>query len=138
MDWKTSLIQGKYHLSVAKRMFNGYEKYPDKRFLIGTINESAKATSNLIRAFLLLDRQRGGLEIFRKKTAPKYLDKKVTEDIIKFLEIEKAQKKSPVEFLKQNKIILLIEGKYFILTKERIKEFFESLEKAFRKFPNRI
>ena len=54
-DFNEALINAKYHLAVAERMYSNYTKFEDKRLLIGVINESAKATSNLIKAFLVRD-----------------------------------------------------------------------------------
>ena len=38
-------IEAKYHLAVAERMIKSYSEYPEKRFLVGIINEAARATS---------------------------------------------------------------------------------------------
>jgi len=148
MDWKVDFIEAKYHLAVAKRMMDKYMDYPEKRFLIGVINESAKSASSLIRAFLVYElmntakdthnkiknKKHFGLKYFIK-IAPKYLKTDTLENLIKLLEVEKAQKISPVEFAKDGKIILLINNKYRILTTARIKEFAHSVEYAILSFP---
>jgi len=51
MDSMIYFIEAKYHLAVAERLVEDYEEYPNKRFLIGAIKESAMAVSKLIRAF---------------------------------------------------------------------------------------
>jgi len=138
MNYMKDLMEAKYHLSIAKRMIESYEQYSEKRILVGVINESAKATSSLIRAFLIKEKTKGDFDVFLKKITPKYLDKKTTENITKILEIEKAQKISKIEFAKKNKIILLADGKYRILTLERIKEFVKSINEAISNFPTDI
>ena len=52
-DFNEALINAKYHLAVAERMYLGYGKFADKRFLVGVINELARTVSNLIKAFLI-------------------------------------------------------------------------------------
>ena len=133
--WKGDFIEAKYHLAVAERMMEGYVEYPEKRFLVGVINEAARSVSRLIRAFLIYDGVRGGLDEFLKRVAPKYLDDVTCEHLVKVLEIERAQKESPVEFAKGDKIILLIRGKYRVLTVGRICEFLKSVGDGVKGFP---
>ena len=107
--------------------------------MVGVINESARAVSNLVKAFLIRENLGGrdvkkNIRIFVKVIAPKYLDELTGENLIKVLEIEKAQKTSPIEYVKGDKIILLIGGKYRFLTARRIGEFIESIKTAVRQF----
>ena len=127
MDYMEDFIESKYHLAVAERMLEGYKEYPEKRFLVGVINEGAKAASRLVRAFLIKEGVRGGIEEFLGKVAPKYLDSVTAENLVKMLEVERTQKISRVEFARGNKIIFLIDGKYKILTVSRLSEFVKSL-----------
>jgi len=131
-------IDAKYHLAVAERMMLGYEGYPEKRFLVGIINEAAKAASRLIRAFLIYEKTKGDINTFSKRIAPRYLDKLTHENLMKILEIERAQKISRIEYAKDDKIILLIFGKYRILTASRLQEFISSLKNAVSNFPTDI
>jgi len=139
MDYMSDFIEAKYHLAVAERMLEGYVEYPEKRFLVGVINEGAKAASRLVRAFLIYDGvKHGGLDKFLRVAAGKYLDGITIENLVKILEVERAQKVSPIEFAKGDKIILLIRGKYRVLTVSRIQEFVKSLRVAVSKFPTGI
>ena len=132
-------MNAKYHLAVAERMYSGYGEFPDKRFLIGIINEAARAASNLIKAFLIRE-NRGGkdskrnVKIFMEVVALQYLDELTRENLFKVLEVEKAQKTSPIEYAKGDKIILLIRGKYRFLTAQRIGEFVESVRAGIEQF----
>ncbi len=136
-----SLIDSKYHLSISKRMFETYKDFKDKRFLIGIINEIAKSSSNLIKAFLIYDgikKERNSkkiIKIFMEKVGPKYLNQETIKNILKSLEIQQAQKLSRVEYARKDKIILLINGKYRVLTVKRLKELMESLEIGIKNFP---
>lgn len=134
MSYKEEIIGAKYHMSVCKRMVGLYDEYPEKRVLVGVINEAAKAAGKLVRAFLIFDNTRGSLKTFKKKVAPKYLDYLVTENIIRILNVQNAQKKSPIEFSRGEKIILMIDGKYRILTVDRLKEFVKSIDETISTF----
>jgi hypothetical protein len=139
MDWKADLFEAKYHLATAKRMISSYEQYSEKRFLTGIINEATRATFALIRAFFIYEKtNKTTLDKFLSGIAPKYLDDITIKNIFKLLEIKKARKSSPIEFAKGEKIILLIEGKYRILTATRIKEFVQSVENAIATFPENL
>ncbi len=135
-----SLINAKYHLAVAERMYRSYGEFTDKRFLVGVINELARAVSNLIKAFLIYEGLGGkdvleNMKIFMRVVAPRYLDELTRENLFKILEVEQAQKDSPIEYAKDKKIILLIQGKYRFLTATRIGEFIESVKKSVVEFP---
>ena len=98
MDYMSDFIEAKYHLAVAERMLEGYVEYPEKRFLVGVINEGAKAASRLVRAFLIYDGvKHGGLDKFLRVAAGKYLDGITIENLVKILEVGRAQKVSPIE-----------------------------------------
>ena len=127
-------MEAKYHLAVAERMMASYGEYPEKRFLVGVINEAARAVSRLIRAYLIYDGVRGGMKEFLE-IAPKYLDSATCENLVKVLDVERAQKVSPIEFARGDKIILLIGGRYRFLTAGRIGEFVKSVGVGVGGFP---
>ena len=121
-------------------MYENYKTYEDKRFIVGIINELAKSSSNMIKAYLIIEKDYSSnhlknLKIFSNKVGPKYLNKKIIENILKSLEIQRAQKESPIEFSKEDKIILLINGKYKFLTLKRLEEFINSVEIGILKLP---
>jgi len=131
--WRSEVITAKYHFAVAKRLHENYFEFEEKRFLVGVINELAKAVSGIIRATLLHDK----ISLKKKKNlrkfmevAPNYFEREVITNLLKILEIEKAQKNSPIEFSKNGTIILLIRGKYVFLKLERFKDFVDSVDLA--------
>lgn len=138
MKWNEDFIDAKYHLAVVERMLVSYREIGDKRFLVGIINESAKAVFGIV--FFVTKRERFKVGKWKKrvrfflKVASKYFDKTLVENLIRILEIKKAQEESPVEYAKGDKIILLIRGKYRILTFDRIEEFIESIRQALENF----
>jgi hypothetical protein len=137
--WAEDYISAKYHLAVAERMLKSYGDFEDKRFLVGVINEAARAVSGIIRAYLI----RGGkvrgsapenLKVFLNEVAPKFMDEVTRINLARVLEVQKAHKTSPVEFAKKGDIILLIDGKYRFLTIERIRELLLSVKTAVSRF----
>ena len=136
MDWRSDFMEAKYHLTVANRMMNAYNEYPEKRFLVGIINESAKCAGKLVRSFLILSKTKGDLKTFQNKVGRKYLNEIIIKNISKILEVQEAQKNSPIEFAKKEKIIFLINGEYKILTVNRIEEFLKSIDEGVRIFNN--
>ena len=151
MEWGVDFIEAKYHLSAAKRMRKSYSEYPEKRFLIGTINELSKSVTSLIRAFLIYEQMnsphgkqwmRGnkkypGLKDFLRM-APRYMETTTCKNLIKIFEIKKLHKISPIELMKEEKIILLIYGEYRILTVTRIGEFIDSVGDGILAFPGKF
>jgi hypothetical protein len=136
-EWDEQLILSKYHLSVAQRMFNNFSNYETKRFLSTALNELALSTSSLVNASLIYFHKKNNqripispkarIEIF-KKNGEKTFNKEFVQNTLKIFEIKKAQKNSPIEFLKKDKIILLDNGKYKTLTTKRLNELLTSLE----------
>jgi hypothetical protein len=122
--WDENFVNAKYHLAVAERMLVSYGEVGDKRFLVGVIREAAKSVNFLIR-FAGED---------WKNVFSRCFDEVTCENLFRVLEIERAQRDSPVEYAKGDKIILLIDGKYRILTVDRIREFVRSIGDGIRNF----
>ena len=133
------LYTAKYHNSVVKRMLENYENFPDKRMIIGVINESARVVSNLIMAYLSLEKSLSkdfllNISTFRK-ISKKYFDDETCLSLLKIVEIQKDSKASPVEFKKGEKIIFLIDGKYKILTIDKLKVLTKAINTAIFALP---
>jgi len=128
MGWDENFVNAKYHLAVAERMLGSYGEVGDKRFLIGIIRESAKSVGFLIK-FIGKD---------WKNVFSKYVGEVTCDNLFKVLEVDRAQRDSPIEYTKGDKIILLIEGKYRILTADRIREFVKSVGDCIRVFSGNL
>ncbi|MFH0808389.1 MAG: hypothetical protein V1888_02125 [archaeon] len=137
-EYMEEFYSAKYHLSVAKRMFVIYDEYPEKRILIGVIREGAKAAGKLVRAFLIREGVRGNLKSFVRDVAPKYLDALVIENLVKILEVERAQRISKVEFARRDRILMEVDGNWKVLKIERLKEFVGSIDDIISNFPTDI
>lgn len=137
-DWRTEFYEAKYHLDISKRMLEIYNEYAEKRVLVGVIREAAKAAGKIIRTFLIKEGICGNLKTFTEKIAPKYLDSIATENLIKILEIERDQRTSKVEFVRGNKILLEVGGKWKILETSRLKEIVKTIDNIICNFPTDI
>ena len=141
LDWKEGLINAKYHLRVVERMFESYENFPDKRFLIGIIRELEKAVFNLVLAYLVFGGSKisknikSNSDIFRKDIGLRYLDRTVVDNILMIFKIGKDQRKSPIEYSKEGNLIFLIGGEYKFLRIERLKDLINSVKIGISNFP---
>ena len=138
MDWRTDFYEARWHLDAAVRMLGVYDEYAEKRVLVGVIREAARCAGNLVRAFLIFDNTRGNLETFVGQVAPKYLDAKSSEDLIRILEIERAQRVSRVEFAKKDAILLEVGGEWKVLKISRLRELIDNVNNIVSNFPTDI
>jgi hypothetical protein len=135
MDYRSEFYAARWHLDVAKRMLGTYDEYPEKRILVGVIREGAKTAGKLVRAFLIREGIKGNLDTFTLNVGPKYLDAIIVENLVKILQIEKEQRLAKVEFIKGNKVLLFVDGKWKVLRVSRLKEIVYSFDKAICQFP---
>jgi hypothetical protein len=138
MDYRTDFYEARWHLDVAKRMFKIYDGYKEKRILVGVIREGAKAAGKLVRSFLIFEGVKGNLKTFVERVGPKYLDSVSVENLVKILEVERAQRISRVEFAKGENILMEVGGKWMILKVSRLREFVDSISDIVDNFPTDI
>ena len=122
MDYREEFYAARWHLDVAKRMMVGFDEYGSKRFLIGVIRELAKAAGKLVRAFLIREGTRGNLQTFMNDVAPRYLSEEEICGIVGILNLERDQKLARVEFVRNDKVLLEVEGKWKVLEVSRLRE----------------
>ena len=128
MEWDENFVNAKYHLAVAERMLVSYGEVGDKRFLIGVIREAAKSVSFLID-FVMKDSRGDWRGVFSNSVGDV-----ICENLFRVLDVARAQRDSPIEYAKGDKIILLIDDRYRILTVDRIREFVGSIKKGIEIF----
>lgn len=142
--WDEQLMWAKYHFSVAKRLFENFSNYETKRFLSGCLNEMAMAGTGFVNAFLIYCHVKNGVKIPKKsqhrmkvfeREGRRILGDDIVKNIFDVFKIRKAQKDSPIELLRGNKILLLDNGEYRALTFERIGELVAGLDKGIKNFP---
>jgi len=141
--WDEQLVRSKYHLSVARRLYDNFQNYEGKRFLSSSLTEMARGSACLVNAVLIYSHHKdktripvsakARLEIF-EKAGNKMLGEKWTANILLIFKIKKAQRESPIELLKKDKVLLLDHGEYKALTVKRMEEVLLLLEEAVGKF----
>lgn len=106
----------------------------DKKLLLKILAEINKAVMKNITSILqyeylfkritLFSDPKSNLRTFKEKCAPNY---QISEDEIKILEelfdLAKKHKQSPMEFVRNEKVVILTNGNPDILTLEKVKEF---------------
>ena len=125
-----------------------YMTYPlvkDKRLLLKIISEIKNAVANCISSILqyeylykrisLYKDPKKNLKTFKEKCAPRYdITLEDIKLIIELFEIVEQHKKSPFEFIKDEKIVILSEDmRQKTLTVEKIKEFLAMAKNILRK-----
>ena len=125
---------------IADRMaYVSFSILGESRLFIKILEELYKSTTYLISALLqyeysqknitLYKDPKLNLKVFKEKVALKYLDENELENLIKILLIGKKHQNSEMEFVKNNKFVILINDQYEVLTIERLKEFISLLRK---------
>lgn len=137
--WDEQLMLAKYHLSIAKRLFENFGDYETKKFLSSCVSEMARCCTKLVNAYLIYFYVRDGIRIpgdskRRMKIFRKRGGEDVVENVLKIFEIRRAQKNSPIELLRGDKILLLDNGEYRALTKERLSELLAGLDEGIKGF----
>lgn len=144
--WDENLIWAKYHLSVVERLINEFTIYSEKKFTTAIINELAISSSYLVNAYLIYSKNKYNifispkandrLEMLRKQIKNKVLNNEDYETMIKIINVKKSQKKSPIQYQKNEKTLLLIDGKYITFSNNDFKKLAEKLTTAIKNFPN--
>ena len=117
----------------------------DKKILTKILTETKNAITNCINSILqyeylykkidLCPNPKTNFKTFKAQCAPKYkITKEEINSIIKLFELVEKHKQSTIEFLKNEKVIILSENlKTETITIEKIKEFFNLSKELMRK-----
>lgn len=144
--WDEQLMWSKYHIAVSKRLVENFSNYEEKRFLIAIINELATTATHVINAFLiytkikynvyLSNKANERLETLKKQIKKNTLTEQDYNTLIQIIELKRTQKKSPIQYQKNEKILLLKNEKYIFVSIDTLKNLTEKLEKIIKNFPN--
>lgn len=147
--WKENAEKAKYHFKIADHLaYTTITLLKDNRLMIKILNETAEAVSFIISALLQREYSLGkvklykdseaNLKTFKEKIAPRYIEKTDIENIVRTLEIKKKHLDAPVEFVRKEKFVILLDNKYEVLTLEMLKEIMASARKLIIKSCNEI
>lgn len=144
--WQECFNEARKQFKVADHMT--YVTFPllnDYRLLGKILVGLSEAASNLIKAFLYYEYSFKrvplyrdpvmNLKTFAEKVAPRYFERENLDKIIQILDIHKKHKQSPMEFVKNDKFVILLGDKYETLTLDKIKEFVICVKKVLKSFP---
>lgn len=134
MEHRESFFMAKYHLSVAERMLKNYRSFPDKRTFLGILSETHKGVLSLIKSYLIYEGSENDFHSF-KRIGEKYLDAETCSNLLKVPEIWKSYKNSPVDYQRNNMVIIIEGERYRVLTFERLENLTASLKKGILDFP---
>jgi len=107
----------------------------DKRMLLNIITETKKATVLCINSILQYDylfkkirlyqNTEDNLRTFKEKCAPRYgINQDEIKKIISLFELAEKHKKSPLEFVRKDRVIIMSESFYpEAITLEKVKEY---------------
>jgi hypothetical protein len=147
--WKENVDKAKYHFKIADHLaYTTITLLKDNRLMIKILNETAESISFIISALLqkeyllgkvkLYKDPESNLKTFIDKIAPKYIDKTDIQNIVRTLEIKKKHLDAPVEFVRKEKFVILLNNKYEVLTLEMLKEIMASARKLIIRACNEI
>jgi hypothetical protein len=140
-----NLAKARNHLKIADHMT--YVAFPiikDNRLIIKILNELAEAMLLLIKAILQNEVKHGrataydepskNLITFLQGVAPMYLAPFEIENTLSILDLRNKHKKAPLEFVKNEKFVIMIGDKYETITIAKIKEFLMTVKKLNMKY----
>ena len=144
--WQACFVEAQKHFKTADHMsYISFSILKENRLMIKIVGELAVVVTNLIKAFLyyeaslmqvkLYKNPQRNLKTFIEKIAPKYIDKEISKDIIRVLEIIRKHQKAPVEFVRKDKFVMLLGDRYETLTIQRVRELLNSVRIFLFKFP---
>ena len=140
-EWQENLEKANKHFKIADHMlYVTFSLLKENRLMIKILGELCKCAKDLIRAILqyeyslrrisLYKDPKLNLKTFRDKIALRYMG---SEDLVVFfriLDIEKKHEISHLEFVKNEKFVIMLDDKYETLSVERLKEFIIVLKKV--------
>jgi len=146
------IIESERHLKIADHLlYMTYSLVKDKKLLLKILSEINTSILNCINGILqyeylykritLTKDARTNFRIFINKCSKKYqIEKKEIELITELISIAEKHRKSPMEFVRNDKIIILSESsdgspglQQSTITAEKIKEFLETSKLVLKK-----
>jgi hypothetical protein len=130
--WPESLKKAKQHFDIADHMaYVSFVILKENRLMIKIINEMYSSVICLIKAMLDYEFENKRIRIyhdsalnfktFRERVGNMYLAKKEMELILIIINLEKQHKQSEMEFVKNEKFVIMNGERYETLTIEKIK-----------------
>ncbi|MGC9309081.1 MAG: hypothetical protein ACP5D2_00100 [Candidatus Nanoarchaeia archaeon] len=143
--WQESLIQARKHIKVAEHMNYLLNLLKERQLIMKMLLEVSIASKELIKAFLyyeylwkrvrLYKDAKMNLKTFKEKIASKYLTEQELSIILKILELSKKHELAGLEFVRNDKFVILLGDKYETITSDLVKQYLTIIKQAINKFP---
>ena len=140
-----SLERAQEHFKTAAHMI--YVTFPiieDKHFLVKIMDELYQTLNCLVKSILYYESKnkklfvfrnaRLNFKVFKKKIAPTKLDFAELTKLEQIINIRRKHKKSQMEFVRNEKLVILNQDKFEVLTIDKVREFHDSVGKLFSYF----
>lgn len=127
-----------------------YQLVKEKRLILKILSEINNSTINLINSILQYDYlykrinltsdAKTNLNIFLSKSCPRYLiNEQEKKNILEIIELNQKHKQSPLEFVRNGKIVIMSENlRTDVLTIEKIKQFILTIKSILEKTKKRM
>jgi len=143
-DWKENLKKAKQHFDVADHMaYVSFVILKENRLLIKIINELYISVTSLIKSILKYEADKGRIKIysdsninfrtFKEKVSDKYFTKEEFNNLITIMQLEKQHKSSPMEFVKKDTFVIMLDDHYETLTIEKTRMVLAKLKGSLNK-----
>jgi len=142
--WQESLKKARQQYDIADHMaYVSFVILKEKRLMIKIVNEMYNSVISLIKAMLVFEAEKRRIRLssdssvnfktFRERVAGVYLNKTELNNILNIMQLEKEHKQSEMEFVKQEKFVILNGEKYETLTIDKLKEMLSTLKGSLNK-----
>jgi len=137
----TNFDKAEHHIKIAGHMMHLSKNIlHESSFLPKILEELYKCANFLIISILHYENYKKNIpiyrdarmnfKIFREKIGPIYLEDGEMDLIVEIFLIHNVKVSSPVEFIKNNSIILIENGDYRKIERDNIEKFIENMKKA--------
>jgi hypothetical protein len=143
-SWQENLKKAKQHFEIADHMaYVSFVILKENRLLVKILNELYVSVTSMIKAMLKYEADKGRIKLysdsilnfktFKEKISDKYLTKEELKNLLMIMQLERQHQDSPMEFVRKNTFVIMIDDKYETLTIEKVREIVSKLRGSFNK-----
>lgn len=148
-NWQESLKNAKQHFEIADHMaYVSFVILKENRLLVKILNELYLSSTHLIKAMLKYEADRGKIKLytdsiinfktFKERVSDKYLTREELKNLLMILQLERQHKDSPMEFVRKNTFVIMIEDRYETLTIEKVRDIVSKLRGSLNKVGGKL
>ena len=148
-NWQESLKNAKQHFEIADHMaYVSFVILKENRLLVKILNELYLSSTHLIKAMLKYEADKGKIKLytdsiinfktFKERVSDKYLTREELKNLLMILQLERQHKDSPMEFVRKNTFVIMIEDRYETLTIEKVRDIVSKLRGSLNKVSGKL